>query len=385
MNIFPPKNKYIGINPFSDCKGGLPIFRTEELKRLVPLFLFFSFYSLLFILWQQTFFYTLPIVLGLLIAILIQPIISFLEKKCRISHTIATLTTVIFILLFLLAALAFLGIYAVREISAFIANLSSGGWEDFSQPVTDFLNEIGSFLQKIDLDFLDDNRETVLQVIQSSMNLILGCLGTVLKVITSLPLIITMWFVIAFSTFFFARDMAGISRWIHRFFSEKLIRHVKSAKTNSESMGRKYLLSYLFLYFITFCEACIILTILDVSYPLTISLMTAIADVLPVFGPGIVFLPLSIYQLLVGNYSCAAGLVIGWLIITCIRQVVEPKLISSTVKVHPLGMMAAVYFSLVAGNMWVLLYIAGLLTLYSTFRQTGALPSLIKTDSASEK
>ena len=66
--------------------------------------------------------------------------------------------------------------------------------------------------------------------------------------------------------------------------------------------------------------------------------------------------------------------------ITCIRQVVEPKLVSSTVKVHPLATLAAVYFSLVGRNIWILFYVLGLCTLYGAFRDTGALPSLVETD-----
>ena len=62
--------------------------------------------------------------------------------------------------------------------------------------------------------------------------------------------------------------------------------------------------------------------------------------------------------------------------IVCIRQVVEPRLVSSTVKIHPLASLAAIYFSLVARNLWVLFYVLGLCSLYAAFRETGALPPL---------
>ena len=42
--------------------------RNGELKRLRPMLLFFLGYTLLFLAWVKTFFYTLPLLLGLLVA-----------------------------------------------------------------------------------------------------------------------------------------------------------------------------------------------------------------------------------------------------------------------------------------------------------------------------
>ena len=97
----------------------------------------------------------------------------------------------------------------------------------------------------------------------------------------------------------------------------------------------------MFLYFLTFCQTFVILAVLGIPYPLILAVATAIADVLPILGPGLVLAPVAIYQLLTGHYARTLGVVIGWLVITCIRQVVEPKLVSSTVKVHPLATLAA--------------------------------------------
>lgn len=66
----------------------------------------------------------------------------------------------------------------------------------------------------------------------------------------------------------------------------------------------------------------------------------------------------------------------------CVRQVIEPKLVASTAKLHPLTMLAAVYFSLAAGSLWVLVYTAGLFMLYSLLRNAGILPRLISPSSS---
>lgn len=352
------------------------MFQKQEIKRLYPLLLFWAVYTAVFFLWVKTFFYTLPFLLGLLIAVAVQPAILFLDRKFHWNHTLSTTVVTVGTLAALFAALAFLSIFAVREITAFIVKASNNGFAEFSQPVADFLNRAGAYLQKFDLGFWEQNKKDIMDLLQNSMDLIVGFFGTVLTVITSLPTVVTMLIVVVFAVFFISRDMGKLKAWAKGVLSAGAVFHVKSAAENSGGMGRKYLLSYLFLYFITFCETYVILTILSMSYPLITALITAVADILPVLGPGFVFLPLAVYQLLIGEYAKAAGLLIGWGVISLIRQIIEPRLVSSTVKIHPLAMLAAIYFSLVGKSIWILFYVMGFFALHSAFRETGALPSL---------
>ncbi len=353
-----------------------PMFQIRELKRLSPLLLFWAAYTVLFFLWVKTFFYTLPFLLGFLIAVAVQPAILFLDRKFHWNHTLSTALVTAGVLAGLSAALVFLGIFAVREITAFILRASQGGFSEFSKPVADFLNQIGAYMQKFDLGFLEQNRQEILDFLQSSMDFLTGLLGAVLGVITSLPTVAAMLIVVVFAAFFFSRDMGKLRAWVKGLLSKNAVFHVKSAAESSGGMGRKYLLSYLFLYFITFCETFVILRILNMPYPLTAAVITAVADVLPVLGPGLVFLPLTLYRVLTGEYAAALGLLIGWGVISLIRQIMEPRLVSATVKIHPLSTLAALYFSLVGKSIWIFFYAIGFFSLYAAFRRTGALPPL---------
>ena len=351
--------------------------RNGELKRLRPLLLFFLGYTLLFLAWVKTFFYTLPLLLGLLVAGAVQPVIRFLDGKWRWHHTASTLAATGAALGLLLAGVVFLGAAAVRETAAFLSRVAQGDLPDFSPPVTRFLQGVRDFLQELDLDLILQNREKILEWVQGSLGLVLSCLSAVLGVLTSLPTLLTLVLVTGCAAFFFARDMGKLKAGLRGLCGDRAAGCLKSAARSSTGAGRRCLLSYLLLTFITFCQACIILSILGIDYPFTISLVAAAADVLPVLGPGLVFAPLAVYQLLLGEYAKALGLLIGWGIITLVRQVAEPRLVAATVKVHPLTMLAGVYFSLVAGSLWVLLYVLGLCQLYAAFRENGALPSLL--------
>ena len=350
----------------------------KELKRIFPILIFWAVYTLLFVLWARTFFYTLPFFLGLLIAVAVHPVIRILESRLRLSHTLITTLVTLTAVFAVLAAVTLLGVFIVREIAAFFMRLSEDGFEEFSRPVTDILTRASEYLSKFNLQLLKRNNEEILKVLQNSFDLIMGFLRTLLGLLTSLPTIAAMVIVTVFAAFFIARDLDKLEAWVKRMLSTGAISQIRSAKETSGGMGRKYMMAYLLLYLITFSEAAVILVILDLPYPLLTGFITATADVLPVFGPGLVFLPLAIYQLLTGGAIRAIGILIGWGVISLLRQIIEPKLISGAAKVHPLAVLAAVYFSLVGKNFWLLLYMMGFFTLFSIFRETGALPPILE-------
>lgn len=357
------------------------MFQTKRWKRLSPLLFFFVAYSILFVLWVKTFLYTLPFLLGFLLALALQPVISFFQKRLPWSRGTASLLATILALVGIGSLLVILGILATREITSFLERISENDFAAFSEPVTKVLQEIKRLGSQLDLTFFNQHREELMQALQNSLDLVVGFLGTLLQVLTSVPTIFTLLLVTVCAAFFLARDMNSLLSWGKDFFTETVAFHVKTAVKHSEGTGRKYLFSYLFLYFLTFCETCVILSVLGLPYPFLTGILTAVADVLPVFGPGFVLIPLMIYQILIGQYAKALGLLIGWLVITCIRQIVEPKLVSSTIRLHPLVPLAAIYFSLVGKSIWILFYVLGLCTIYTAFRETGAFPPLVEKSS----
>ena len=88
---------------------------------------------------------------------------------------------------------------------------------------------------------------------------------------------------------------------------------------------------------ITGLLAAIGFVIFGVSYPLIWGLTTAIFALLPMIGPAIVFTPIAIYLLLIGNYVGGIGLLIYGLIVinTIPENVIRPKLASQGAKIHP--------------------------------------------------
>ena len=82
---------------------------------------------------------------------------------------------------------------------------------------------------------------------------------------------------------------------------------------------------------------------LNVGYPLLIALGIAFSDALPILGSGTVMIPWAIISAIQGDLKLAIALVILYIIISIVRQILEPKMISSKIGIHPIFTLIAMY------------------------------------------
>lgn len=133
---------------------------------------------------------------------------------------------------------------------------------------------------------------------------------------------------------FMTADFATLRKVILSLFRddtrEKIIR---SKRLLLPAMG-KMAKAYGLIMTITFCELALGLFLLKLigiysgGYILIISLITAIIDIIPILGTGLVLVPWGLYSLLTGSYSFGIGILILYVCILVIRQIIEPKLVA---------------------------------------------------------
>lgn len=363
------------------------MFNKEQLIRLKPLFIFFLSYTALFFLFAITLKYTFPFVAGFLLALIVQPLIRTLKTHLKLKSGVASALSTLVVYIVLFGILFLLGYWLVYEISnliQYLQKVSQTNFSDLSGPINYLFSQFDTYLKNVDGDFIQNNKDQLLSMAQTGAGIATTVLGTTLKFLTWLPGIFTMFIVMIFSTYFFSKDMAGIKKRLMSLFSQDAAHHIRSASQHGVNISGKYITSYLLIYFITFVETLIVFFALGVPYPLVISIITGIADILPVLGPGTIYIPMACIYLICGDFFRAGALIVCWLLITAIRQIIEPKIISSSINVHPLTMLAAIYFALIAGNFWVLIYFSILIILYQILTNMGILPTLFEQDEKTE-
>ena len=84
------------------------------------------------------------------------------------------------------------------------------------------------------------------------------------------------------------------------------------------------------------------------KYALLIAIGIAIIDVLPVLGTGTVLIPWGVILILTGSVGRGIAILALYLIVTVIRQILEPKIIGEYIGLYPLITLISMYAGLQA-------------------------------------
>lgn len=197
----------------------------------------------------------------------------------------------------------------------------------------------------------------VLKGITMSDRMLSTISDTAFAIIRIVPISITLLIVAFTCTVYLVNNLSSITAMLCTVFAKNNKEKVYHVIETARKLLNKFIRSYLILYFITFVESLFIFILVDIEYPLVFAFLTAVADVLPILGPGTVYLPFAVIRFINGDFFTSIALLIFWGIVVIIRQITEPKIVSDSIKIHPLVILSALYFSIVCSSIWVLFYV----------------------------
>lgn len=93
-------------------------------------------------------------------------------------------------------------------------------------------------------------------------------------------------------------------------------------------------------------ELAIGFLLLRIPYAMLLALLISIFDLMPILGTGGILLPWALVLVLMGNLPLAAGIAALYVIITAVRQTLEPKIVGAQIGLHPLATLIAMLLGL---------------------------------------
>lgn len=355
--------------------------------------LFFAVYTLLALLLQRTITYTLPFLIGLGIALLSQPLIRLLSKRLGIKESVATWVSPLCTILVLLGAIGYLGFLGVRELVTLVSRIPTIDPQTILASVETWLGSVEAWLASyqfpitlpsLDMDFLNANRDTIIKALSSGLEYTGKAAGIAVTIVTSLPTWLMLIIVVLFSAFSFTKDFTKLKRYGNSLFSPQALESGRKTWANGLVMLGRYIRSYLLIYFLTFLQSYILFLVLHIEYPLVWSVLVGVSDLIPVLGPGTIYIPMAIARVVAGDWVTGIMLVAGWLFITVVRQFVESKVVADSINIHPLFMLAVLFIAFQAGSVALLVYLTFLIVFYNLLKQSGILHPLFDAPAAGE-
>jgi sporulation integral membrane protein YtvI len=298
------------------------------------------------IMWTFSYLYSIaaPIFLAFIIYLIIEPFARFLHRKGMKKSIAAAISMLTFILIIVTISV-FLGAIFVHQIDSLAGNL-----EGYSEILQKHIIEKGEYLET-QIDALPDD-------IVDQINQYLAKFADVGTDIASWFFNALKSFLMSFSTFILNFAIAIILAYFlsieiefwRKVSREKTPKTFKSAFLFLQENVLKGIISYLKaqmkLITITFVIVFIALLLLRIPNALSVALLAAFFDVLPLLGVPTLFIPWIIYLLIVGNTSLAIWLTVVLGIVLLNRQILEPKITGDSLGVSAFTMLSFMIISL---------------------------------------
>jgi sporulation integral membrane protein YtvI len=292
--------------------------------------------------------YILPLLLPFIIAVVfwlfMEPVIKGL-LKLKLSRTMATLASMLLIF-------GGLGVVLVTVIVKLVSELIQ-----LSVVLPLKTSEINIFVQALVAkvtDFYITLPPAVTSSLEQNINSITATLqgmagkfaNSLLSVISLVPGTLIILVVVFLSSFFIARDKQVIIDFIIHIIPAPWGEKIISAARDVAAAFLAYVRAQAILIFISTCLSVIGLYIIGADYALLMGITIGVFDLIPVLGPATIYLPWIVWSFATGATAFGVKLVVLYVVVSVARQILETKIVSGSLGLHPLATLISMYAGL---------------------------------------
>lgn len=331
--------------------------------------IFLVAYTIIFAAFFSTISYTFPFVLAFIIAYLTKPLTAFFITKLRMSRGLSSLLSTIlsFTLITLLITLLIMKI--ATESKDILASLPGVNINTITTYFMSSLDTFNHFYESLDPNISSQLQSQLSSVASGLIDIMGVLLDKLVKLAMSLPLIFMVILVTLLATFFISKDLPSIQKRFFNTLSPSGQDKLKYIWSESSKMLFQYIKSYGIIIFITFLLTWVGFGMLGIKYSFMLSLLSGILDILPILGIAAVYIPLAIYYWIIGDHVIAIFIFVLYLVTTTVRHIVEPKIVSQSLNLHPVAVLAAIFIGLQAYGLLGMVYLIFLMLFYNIFKK----------------
>lgn len=339
--------------------------RTEKRFSFLVNIVYLAVFAALFYLFVK---YALPLVapfiIAFILAAILQKPVNAINKKTKIPKGIAGTALVLLTVAVIVGIVMFAGVQVTDKVKDFFSFLS-GKLQNIPEIITNVQNELLDVASKLPDSIAGPLTDSIKKfsvdsimksVTESSsqgaggvFNLLKAPLSGALSAAKQVPSLIIATLITIISACFLTKDYNIIRDFIMKQWSEKTQEKISRTKRVVSYSISKIVKSYLLIILITATELTIGLGILKLAniyssgYIITISILIAIIDIVPVLGTGTVLIPWAVISFINSDIGMGIGLIIVYAIITVIRQIIEPKLVAGQFDLPAIVTIASMY------------------------------------------
>ena len=297
---------------------------------------------------------TYPFIIALCIAFFINPLVNFFERKTKMPRALAVFLALV-IAFGIVAGLLTLLVAEVVSGTQYLSNVVPTSFEKLVVYIESFIsgqiipiyNQLAILFNNLEAgqqQTIMDNIQNVGTTVATTVSeFIQNILQKIPNIVGWLPNAATVIIFSLLATFFISKDWKRFAAIGRRFIPVKARASGKTVFADLKKALFGFIRAQATLISITAVIVLIGLLILRVEYAITIALLIGIVDILPYLGTGLVFVPWIVYSAVSGNIPFAIGLGILYIVVMIQRQVMEPKILSSSIGLDPLATLVSLF------------------------------------------
>ncbi|MNI18128.1 hypothetical protein D3C73_715250 [compost metagenome] len=272
-----------------------------------------------------------PVFLSFFVFLMIEPLARFLNRR-GMAKPFASAISVILFLIVLLGVLFGAGLLITMQALKFQDDLPR-----YTYIVQQQFAETTNYLQHKVEALPPDLTDKINGYFKQATNVLSGWLVIFLKymigVLGSFSSFMANFGIAIILAFFLSMEIKDWRKIAH----DKMPKTFKTAyaflQGNVFKAIGSYLKAQLILISITFAIVLVGLFILRSGNEITMALVCAVFDVLPLLGVSTILIPWIVYLFIIGNTSLAIGLIVLLAVVLIVRQLLEPKITGNSIGV----------------------------------------------------
>ena len=318
-------------------------------KRLIILLVIVAVCASVYFLLPKLFVLFGPFLLAWFFSWVAQPVADFLVLRLHFPKKLAGVLTVLLVITVIGGILFALLSHIVEEISSLSDQIP-----DYYERIAYYAERFFARTQGVYI-YLPDS---LIETIENFSNQLSQWVGDTLSswveplsryalnAASHLPSAFVFLVMTILATYFLLNDKRYFKSWLYENLPVGLTVHMTGVKRELTGALGGYLKAQLILMCITFGELTIGFLVLRVHYALFLAIIVAVMDAIPVLGTGTVLIPFAAISFIMGNWVLGVGLLVLYGVCLLVRQMLEPKIISHQIGLHPLVTLVFMYLGL---------------------------------------
>jgi sporulation integral membrane protein YtvI len=293
----------------------------------------------------------LPFIFAILIAVLIEPVVNFFETRLRFKRVLAVLTSLLLVIGGFVYIISMLVSVIIKQLTTIYKATQSNADSMISEVISK-ISDVRLFFLRLDLpvQLQDTMQSSIQKAIEWGQHMISVVINGLVSFVTMLPGLMIFLMIATVATFFIIKDRALIRSFILHIIPPGMRNSTQNIMGRLIKAFVGFVKAYSILISVTFVLTLVALKILGVQYALTLALLIAVADILPVLGPGTIYIPWIIWELISDHLGMGIALLVVYVIVSAVRQFLEPKIVGDNIGLHPLATLMSLYVGLKLGG-----------------------------------